>query len=189
MSPVNPKQQGSVLRSILDDDTRQLVQDEKRVLTTVCDRLAETDGSDPDIALLRTIVKQLDELFMLVVVGEFNSGKSSFINTLLGEFYLFIYFDFVSFSSLKTYDCFFHVFPSFNSIVLVVVVVVVVMCVFFCFVSGNNYLAEGVTPTTAEINILRYGDKFVQVDDTETGSKNVFVPQVSSVTRVLVLRC
>ena len=91
MSPVNPKQQGSVLRSILDDDTRQLVQDEKRVLTTVCDRLAETDGSDPDIALLRTIVKQLDELFMLVVVGEFNSGKSSFINTLLGEFiYLFI---------------------------------------------------------------------------------------------------
>jgi hypothetical protein len=39
-------------------------------------------------------------------------------------------------------------------------------------------LAEGVTPTTAEINILRYGDKFVQLDEPGSGGKNVFIPQV-----------
>ncbi len=30
-------------------------------------------------------IRQLDELFLLVVVGEFNAGKSAFINALLGE--------------------------------------------------------------------------------------------------------
>jgi hypothetical protein len=79
------KNDGSVLRAILDDDTRALVADEKRVLTSMCERLASSDASDPDVLLLRKIVSQLDELFMLVVVGEFNSGKSSFINTLLGS--------------------------------------------------------------------------------------------------------
>ena len=29
--------------------------------------------------------RQIDDLFLLVVVGEFNSGKSAFINALLGE--------------------------------------------------------------------------------------------------------
>ena len=33
-------------------------------------------------------LKQLDELFLLVVVGEFNSGKSSIINALLGQKFL-----------------------------------------------------------------------------------------------------
>ena len=28
---------------------------------------------------------QLDELFLLVVVGEFNAGKSALVNTILGE--------------------------------------------------------------------------------------------------------
>jgi small GTP-binding protein len=40
-------------------------------------------GEDQD-ALARSI-RQLDELFLLVVVGEFNSGKSAFINALLGQ--------------------------------------------------------------------------------------------------------
>ena len=51
----------------------------------------------PDIALARLDVdaedqdtfarslRQLDELFLLVVVGEFNAGKSAFINALLGQ--------------------------------------------------------------------------------------------------------
>ena len=30
-------------------------------------------------------IEQLDELFLLVVVGEFNAGKSAFINALLGQ--------------------------------------------------------------------------------------------------------
>ncbi|EPS74309.1 hypothetical protein M569_00446, partial [Genlisea aurea] len=41
-----------------------------------------------DISLLKDAVSQLDDPFLLVIVGEFNSGKSSFINALLGERYL-----------------------------------------------------------------------------------------------------
>lgn len=41
-----------------------------------------------DIEVLRQTLSQLDELFLLVVVGEFNSGKSTFINALLGQKFL-----------------------------------------------------------------------------------------------------
>ena len=41
-----------------------------------------------ELSLLTDAIKQLDELFLLVVVGEFNSGKSSIINALLGNRYL-----------------------------------------------------------------------------------------------------
>ena len=41
-----------------------------------------------ELSLLRDAIKQLDELFLLVVVGEFNSGKSSIINALLGGRFL-----------------------------------------------------------------------------------------------------
>jgi small GTP-binding protein len=41
--------------------------------------------SKHDRKALTDSVRQLDELFLLVVAGEFNSGKSAFINTLLGE--------------------------------------------------------------------------------------------------------
>jgi Dynamin family len=39
-------------------------------------------------SMLADALKQLDELFLLVVVGEFNSGKSTVINALLGERFL-----------------------------------------------------------------------------------------------------
>ncbi len=57
---------------------------------------------DEDQAL-RNSIRQLDDLFLLVIVGEFNSGKSAFVNTLL----------------------------------------------------GSRILEEGVTPTTAKIQVLR----------------------------------
>lgn len=38
--------------------------------------------------LLRDAVQGLSDLFLLVVVGEFNSGKSTLINSLLGGPYL-----------------------------------------------------------------------------------------------------
>lgn len=41
-----------------------------------------------ELGLVKDALKQLDELFLLVVVGEFNSGKSSIINALLGSRYL-----------------------------------------------------------------------------------------------------
>lgn len=41
---------------------------------------------DPgDARTIRDILNHLDELFLIVVAGEFNSGKSSFLNALLGE--------------------------------------------------------------------------------------------------------
>ena len=41
-----------------------------------------------EISLVRDALQQLDELFLLVVVGEFNSGKSSIVNALLGGRFL-----------------------------------------------------------------------------------------------------
>ncbi len=67
--------------------------------------LARLDAPDEDEDLLRSTLAQLAELFLLVVVGEFNAGKTAFLNALLGE----------------------------------------------------KLLTEGVTPTTAQIHLLRYG--------------------------------
>lgn len=44
--------------------------------------------SMPEIELLVDALKGLDELFLVVVVGEFNSGKSTVINALLGNRFL-----------------------------------------------------------------------------------------------------
>ncbi len=46
------------------------------------------DASADDLALMRSVLRQLEELFLLVVVGEFNAGKSTFINAMLGKKYL-----------------------------------------------------------------------------------------------------
>jgi ABC-type transport system involved in cytochrome bd biosynthesis fused ATPase/permease subunit len=57
---------------------------EKVLLSTICDRLLESEAKESDLALLRQLILHLDDLFLLVIVGEFNSGKTSVINTLLG---------------------------------------------------------------------------------------------------------
>ncbi len=64
------------------------------------------DVAPDDARILNDVITNLDELFLLVVAGEYNSGKSSFINALLGA----------------------------------------------------SVVAEGVTPTTDRITVLRYGD-------------------------------
>jgi small GTP-binding protein len=46
--------------------------------------LARFDVPAGDQAALEQSVRQLDQLFLLIVVGEFNAGKSAFINALLG---------------------------------------------------------------------------------------------------------
>ncbi len=66
-----------------------------------------SDGIENELRLLRQARQQLETLFLLVVVGEFNSGKSAFINALVGE----------------------------------------------------PIMPEGVTPTTAMIHLLVYGDE------------------------------
>ena len=47
--------------------------------------LARLHAAEPDLALLKSSASQMQELFMLVVVGEFNAGKTAFLNAMLGE--------------------------------------------------------------------------------------------------------
>ena len=74
-------------RSILSEREQDLRAREQELL----DRLAgalERFGSDvapEDMQRFREAREQLAGLFLLVIAGEFNSGKSSFINALLGE--------------------------------------------------------------------------------------------------------
>jgi small GTP-binding protein len=91
---------------ILDAGSEELRAEERRRLAALSAVLARFDAAPADQQALRESTLQLDELFLLVVAGEFNSGKSAFINALL----------------------------------------------------GSPRLAEGVTPTTTRIHLLRYGE-------------------------------
>jgi small GTP-binding protein len=94
-----------VLGRILNAEQERLLADERRVLGELVAALSRLDITDEDRETLLRSVRQLDELFLLVVVGEFNAGKSAFINALL----------------------------------------------------GTSVLAEGVTPTTSRIGLIRHG--------------------------------
>jgi small GTP-binding protein len=96
-----------LLRTILNRKENQILKDEKDALQRLQLALAAFEVTPEDQKALRKSLQQLDGLFLLVVVGEFNSGKSAFINALLGE----------------------------------------------------RFLPEGVTPTTAQIHILDYGEE------------------------------
>jgi small GTP-binding protein len=73
-----------VLARILTAEQERLLADERRVLGELVAALSRLDASPDEQATLQQSVRQLDELFLLVVVGEFNAGKSAFINALLG---------------------------------------------------------------------------------------------------------
>src|SRR5260370_9312443 len=94
-----------MLRRALDGGQEELLAEERRLLAALDETLARFEESTDDRKTLRRSALQLDELFLLVVAGEFNSGKSAFINALV----------------------------------------------------GSPLLAEGVTPTTTRIQLLRYG--------------------------------
>jgi small GTP-binding protein len=95
-----------LLRTILNRKQSEIVKEEKAALEHLQLVLAGFEVTPEDQKTLLKSIHQLDELFLLVVVGEFNSGKSAFINALLGE----------------------------------------------------RFLPEGVTPTTSQICVLRYGE-------------------------------
>jgi len=73
---------------ILNETQDKLLVNERNKLNDLRAVLTEFNASNEDIKILGDTIKQLDELFLLVVVGEFNSGKSAFINALLGDRYL-----------------------------------------------------------------------------------------------------
>ncbi len=101
---------------------RQLV-DVRQHLAGLRDLLVALPATDPDHAALVASIRQLDERFMIVVVGEFNAGKSAFVNALLGE----------------------------------------------------RVFEEGVTPTTARIQLIRHGATAAAGDD-EGGTLVVTAP-------------
>jgi GTP-binding protein EngB required for normal cell division len=56
----------------------------RHLLAELRDALTRFGATESDEQALTTSIRQLDEVFLLVVVGEFNSGKSAFINALIG---------------------------------------------------------------------------------------------------------
>ena len=95
-----------MLKSILTPPQEELLKKERQWLADLQVILARLSASSEDQTTLSRSIQQLEELFLLVVVGEFNAGKSAFINALLGQ----------------------------------------------------NVLKEGVTPTTSQINVLKFGE-------------------------------
>jgi len=74
-----------MLRRILTNQQEELLTDERRWLSDLRVALARFDLAAEDQATLERSIHQLDELFLLVIVGEFNAGKSAVINALLGQ--------------------------------------------------------------------------------------------------------
>ncbi len=76
------------MKRILNQTAEAIRQREGELLTRLEVAAARLDAPDEDLQILAQARQQLDSLFLLTVVGEFNSGKSAFINTLLGGPYL-----------------------------------------------------------------------------------------------------
>ena len=95
-------------RKLLSERQEALLTQERAILMELQAALNDfgADVSPADRQTLSDTIAHLGELFLLVIAGEFNSGKSSFINALLGE----------------------------------------------------KVVAEGVTPTTDRITLIRYGE-------------------------------
>ncbi len=91
---------------ILSKQQETLLKEERNLLRSLRVAIANMGAPPEDQAALEDSIQQLDDFFLLVVVGEFNAGKSAFINALL----------------------------------------------------GTSTLKEGVTPTTTQVNVLRYGE-------------------------------
>ena len=74
-------------KRILSDREQELRARELELLDRVSKALSRfgSDADEEDIARLGEARDSLSGLFLLVVAGEFNSGKSSFINALLGD--------------------------------------------------------------------------------------------------------
>jgi small GTP-binding protein len=98
------------METVLNQEQEELLKRTRETLGRLRELLADTIASPEDRSALAESIRQLDELFLLVVAGEFNSGKSAFVNALLGQ----------------------------------------------------PLLKEGVTPTTSQIYLLKYGEKTEQ---------------------------
>ena len=69
---------------IISATHKLLINSQRESLVSLHGQLRELDAASDDLDLLTSTVAHLDELFLLCIVGEFNAGKSSLINALLG---------------------------------------------------------------------------------------------------------
>ena len=74
-----------MVEQILSRTQEELLAAERGQLRSLQETLGRIGAEREDLATLERSIRQLDELFLLVVVGEFNAGKSTFINALLGR--------------------------------------------------------------------------------------------------------
>ncbi|XP_043812680.1 probable transmembrane GTPase FZO-like, chloroplastic isoform X2 [Manihot esculenta] len=72
----------------LEDREKQLIEAERSILFECINVIHKAAPQMKEVSLLIDAVSQIDEPFLLAIVGEFNSGKSTVINALLGERYL-----------------------------------------------------------------------------------------------------
>lgn len=70
---------------VLTKEQERLLGEERGLMNDLRTALVKFGAESEDEATLRDSIQQLDELFLLVVVGEFNSGKTAVINALLGQ--------------------------------------------------------------------------------------------------------
>lgn len=69
----------------LREATKELVAREKLLIGDLRGLLSRLDASESDLIDLKTALRDLEGIFMLVVIGEYNAGKSSLLNALVGE--------------------------------------------------------------------------------------------------------
>src|SRR5918995_4364685 len=101
----------AILRSrVLTQQAERLLADARQLLAELRDALIRIPAVEQDSSALANSIRQLDDFFLLVIVGEFNAGKSALVNALLGQ----------------------------------------------------RVLEEGVTPTTAQIHLLRHGERLAR---------------------------
>ena len=73
------------MEKVLTRKQSELVAVERRLVLRLRDVLERSDAPREDLERLNALLHDMDELFLLVVVGEYNTGKSTFINALLGD--------------------------------------------------------------------------------------------------------
>ena len=70
---------------VLSKAQESLLKEERRLMNDLRTALVKFEAEPEDEGIVLESIRQLDELFLLVVVGEFNSGKTAVINALLGQ--------------------------------------------------------------------------------------------------------
>jgi small GTP-binding protein len=101
------------MRELLNEVQARFLREEKEALADIRQALGGLDVPRDDLAALQQAILQLDELFLVVVVGEFNAGKSALMNALLGA-------------------------------------------------GQDRVLAEGVTPTTSRVTLVKWGPEVTE---------------------------